>query len=97
MTEILKAIGTPALLEQCAEECAELAHACLKMARIARGENPTNKNELTAYEELIEEAADVELCLEALVYGYPLSRSKIEWMKETKRERWKKRVTEQNK
>lgn len=31
--EIIKEIGTPAMLEQCAEECSELAHACLKMSR----------------------------------------------------------------
>ena len=26
-------IGTPAMLEQTAEECVELAHACMKLAR----------------------------------------------------------------
>lgn len=40
--EILQ-IGEAALLEQLAEECAELAHVALKMARIIRGENPTPK------------------------------------------------------
>ena len=34
-------IGEAAVLEQLAEECAELAQAALKMARIERGENPT--------------------------------------------------------
>lgn len=34
-------IGKPALLELTAEECVELAHACLKLARVIRQENPT--------------------------------------------------------
>ena len=36
-------IGTPAMLEQTAEECVEMAHACLKMARYMRGENKVYK------------------------------------------------------
>lgn len=34
MREILNRIGLPALLEQTAEECSELAQACLKYARL---------------------------------------------------------------
>lgn len=41
--DILEMIGTAALLEQLAEESAELAQAALKMARKLRGENPTPK------------------------------------------------------
>ena len=33
-------IGKAAMLEQTAEEAAELAQACLKLARYERGENP---------------------------------------------------------
>ena len=33
MKSVVDRIGLPALLEQTAEECAELAHACLKEAR----------------------------------------------------------------
>lgn len=33
MKNIVDRIGLPATLEQTAEECAELAHACLKEAR----------------------------------------------------------------
>lgn len=43
MKNIVDRIGLPALLEQTAEECTELAHACLKEARRLRGENPTPK------------------------------------------------------
>lgn len=34
--EILEQTGEAAVLEQTAEECTELAHACLKMARKLR-------------------------------------------------------------
>ena len=82
MEDILEAIGTPALLEQCAEECMELAHACLKLARKLRGENPTPVTETTAIEHLIEEAADVKLSLEAVVMACPLPITDIESIKE---------------
>lgn len=42
--DVLDMIGTAALLEQLAEESAELAQAALKMARKLRNENPTPKN-----------------------------------------------------
>lgn len=38
--DVLEMIGTAALLEQLAEESAELAQAALKMARKIRNENP---------------------------------------------------------
>ena len=42
--DVLEMIGTAALLEQLAEESAELAQAALKMARKMRNENPTPKS-----------------------------------------------------
>lgn len=56
-------IGTPALLEQLGEECAELGKAALKEARRLRGENPTPVTEAEARSNLAEEAADVLNCL----------------------------------
>ena len=41
MMNILETIGEPAVLEQLAEECTELAQAALKLSRILREENPT--------------------------------------------------------
>lgn len=41
---LAEAIGTPAMLEQTAEECVELAQSCLKLARLMRGENPVHKS-----------------------------------------------------
>lgn len=57
--DIIKEIGEAAALEQLAEECNELAHAALKLARIIRGENPTPRTADSVREELTEEAGDV--------------------------------------
>ena len=59
-------IGLPAVLEQCAEELAELTQAALKMARKLRGENPTPMTHAQAAEHLHEELGDVRLCLKVL-------------------------------
>lgn len=89
---IVDQIGVPALLEQMAEECCELAQACLKMARKLRDENPTPKSVEDIRDNLVEEMADVELCRilleEAEVVGY---REPFAVMHE-KEERWKKRL-----
>lgn len=45
---VLDMIGTAALLEQLAEESAELAQAALKLARKMRNENPTPKSRASA-------------------------------------------------
>ena len=66
MKTIVDRIGKPALLEQTAEECAELAHACLKEARRLRGENPTPCTAEECKAAIMEEMADVALCLDML-------------------------------
>ena len=66
MKTIVDRIGLPALLEQTAEECAELAHACLKEARRLRGENPTPCTAEECKAAIMEEMADVALCLDIL-------------------------------
>ena len=60
-------IGLPAMLEQMAEECNELAHACLKYSRYLRGENPTYSLPRTMIENLNEEMADVTITLGELL------------------------------
>lgn len=59
--EINKRVPTAAMYEQLAEECVELAHASLKMARHLRNENPTPMTEDHIKSNLIEEASDVHL------------------------------------
>lgn len=72
--EVIRTLGEPALLEQLAEECSELAQAALKLARLERGENPTPKTEEECIAALKEEMADVGLCIDAItsrngIYG----------------------------
>ena len=64
--EIRNSISKPALIEQFAEECTELAHALLKLARIIRGENPTPVTANEAWKNVVEEYGDVELCASIL-------------------------------
>lgn len=63
---LLEYIGEPAMLEQLAEEACELAQACLKTARILRGENPTPVSIMRARANLKEEFTDVILCADQL-------------------------------
>ena len=58
MKPIVDRIGKPAMLEQTAEECAELAHACLKEARRLLGENPTPKTTPECWLAISEELTD---------------------------------------
>lgn len=93
MKKIAEKLGTPALLEQTAEECCELAHACLKMARKLRDENPTPKSIEDIQDNLVEELADVELCIYAILSGTELvERDEFINKHAEKDERWHKRL-----
>lgn len=61
-TSILECIGPAAMLEQMAEEAAELSKACLKLVRVIRGENPTPVTKNQAVDSVIEEYTDVMQC-----------------------------------
>lgn len=75
MGNIEKLIGRPALLEQLAEECSELAQAALKQARVLRGENPTPVTEMEAHNKVMEEYTDVIQCAEEL--GLSIDQSQL--------------------
>lgn len=86
--EIAKRLSVPAILEQLAEEAAELAQAALKYARILRGENPTPVTKTDALQNLIEEKVDVEICLTVLAEKISMERAKEYLVKKAKEERW---------
>ena len=91
-TNVIDKIGEPAMLELLAEECTELAHAALKLARKERGENPTPKSMEECQNKVIEEWADVIICLEKLT---DLPWNKVERFEENyymKQERFMKRL-----
>lgn len=94
MKNIVDRIGKPALLEQTAEECAELAHACLKEARRLRGENPTPCTAEECHSKIVAEEADVQNCMRRLVEaGYMWTREDVEG----KQNRWNQRLDEAGK
>ena len=87
-------IGTPAMLEQTAEECVELAHACMKLARYLRGENKVYKTKEEIYSNLSEEIADVYICIGELLEAGVISQESIDSNIMTKLERMRKRLEE---
>lgn len=91
---LYEVIGTPAMLEQTAEECIELAHACLKLARHMRGENDTHKDINDIYANLSEELADVNICINELLDAGIVSPESIDSYIMTKNERMIKRLSE---
>lgn len=87
-------LSTPELLAGLAEESAELAQAALKYRRTFSSINPTPVTGAEAYENLLEEIADVELYLDQLRLGYRSTEAnvKINRIKERKLQRWKERL-----
>ena len=94
MNDIIDSIGLPAVLEQLAEECSELAQASLKYARLLRGENPTPKTEQECLEALTEEIADVDLCISELMMVGLVDSNKVIDIIDQKGNRWHKRIQE---
>lgn len=91
MSTIVDHIGVPALLEQTAEECCELAQACLKMARKLRDENPTPKSIEDIRDNLVEEMVDVALCTDLALEHFDTSEDFLA-LYEKKETRWKERL-----
>ena len=87
-------IGTPAMLEQTAEECVEMAHACLKLARHMRGENKVHKTIDEMYSNLSEEIADVSICVGELLSAGVVSHESLDSDIIAKKERMRKRLQE---
>lgn len=96
--KIVEEIGVPALFEQTAEECVELAHICMKLARKLRQENPTPIDIPDIMSKLYEETADVMLCIEILKdEGYLPNTEYTEKIMHCKELRWVERLEEWNK
>ena len=92
--DVVDKIGTENLLIQVAEECSELSKAALKLHRVATGTTPVSLED--AKENLIEEMADVLVCMEAMKYelGQFIPDLNTELVKtaEHKTDRWHNRV-----
>ncbi len=79
------------LLAQLAEEASELSQAALKLRRVLDGKNPTPTGYEMAKKNLIEEAADVLLCMRTV---HALDNQElINQIIDQKRRRWIERLT----
>lgn len=86
-TEVVKDnLSEASLYEQMAEEASELARACLKKARVLRGENPTPISNRTADIEVLEELTDIHVVSHVL--GLKAD-SRVFWYKTN---RWAERI-----
>ena len=92
---LIEQIGTIEMLNQTAEEASELAQACLKLSRKMRGINYTPKTKQELLNNLYEEIADMEICIEEL--RSEISKDNIEKWKEIKRSKVKARINEMTK
>ena len=82
------------VMTQLAEEASELAQAALKYRRTLSNSNPTPITRREAEEKLLEEIADVKLCLH--VSGFEAVRHKIQVNRTitAKSQRWLQRLSE---
>ena len=87
---IREQLGTPELLTQLAEESAELAQAALKHRRALTGDNPTPTSAAKTAANLVEEMADVELCISML--STPEDNHQKRGIKRFKATRWLERL-----
>lgn len=90
--EILEQTGEAAVLEQTAEECTELAHACLKMARKLRAESQTPAAEAEICERIHEELADLMTCVDVLINIPWINTKKVQEIQIRKARRWGERI-----
>lgn len=79
-------VPVPALYEQLAEECVELAHAALKIARAMRDENYTPVSIADGMTMVNEEFTDLKLVADVL--GLTVDRA----IMQDKMKRWNKRL-----
>ena len=93
---ITEKIGIPAMLENTAEECAELSKVCLKLARIQRGENPTPANKIEVMDAIEEECADVLIFIEEIIRAEIINRRLMELRMNKKLERARERLCTNN-
>ena len=92
LIKIFEKIGVAAVIEQALEECGEFSKAAAKHLRIMRGVNYTPVKLTENSCNLMEETADIMLCLELLQVAFSPNRGKtrelIEGIKAAKLDRW---------
>ncbi len=98
-TKLVKVTDEVSLDDRCmqlAEECSELIQAILKRERYINGTNRPDKFIGDILDNMIEEMADVSLCLETLIIPDDGLYEEVEKIKNQKLERWLKRIESRN-
>lgn len=90
-------LSRESLLSQLREEYLELGAAIEKYARAITGENPAPKGEVGAKESLLEELADVFVCVDALFSHERQTFAFLADIAAYKKSRWKWRLFEAGK
>ena len=85
---IRQKLGVLELLAGLAEEASELAQAALKLRRAYDGKNVTPVSQEDAYDKLLEEIADVGLCIQML----DINQAEVCKIRREKYERWIRRL-----
>lgn len=97
MQFIVDKLGKEEVLTAVAEEASELAQAALKLRRAYSGKNYTPNTDYICLEDMAEEMADLELCIEVLKNSLPgeqaiFLNNRKPAIKNKKLDRWVKRL-----
>lgn len=93
LTETCNKLGVDELLGQLTEECGELVQAAQKVRRARKGTTPVSLDD--ALVKLIEECADVLLCIDALTRMGLVDQTGLQFIGRYKNDRWYSRGREQ--
>ena len=89
---VMEHLDQDEILAQLAEEASELAQAALKLRRAYNRINPTPVTPHEAYERLLEEIADVNVCIISLELDRGLSMVQVQEIMKEKVKRWAARL-----
>lgn len=92
LKEIIENVDEEDRLFQLAEECNELSQAVFKLYRYKKGTNKPKGTLTSVYNNLMEEIADVSLCLDVVVNSRPTTKALVKAKKEYKLKRWIDRI-----
>lgn len=89
---INKSTSDAGMIRQLGEEAAELTHAVFKLMRTLDNESPTPITPETAMLNLLEEIADVCVCVRVFLANKPKECEIVEKIKHDKLQRWYDRI-----
>lgn len=90
--DLIEGLAKEDYLDQLIEECGELIQAASKLKRVRGKRNKTPVTEEEATRKLVEEIADVRLCIEMVEQAENISPILIDRTMRSKYVRWKERM-----